>query len=595
MTASLSRLLLLGAVGLTLTSVAYAEDRIELTTIAEKTNFRTTGRYSEVLDLCNAFEKKYPDLVKQIDVGLSGEGRVIKALVVSGQGHHTPESNSKAGVPVLLWQGGIHAGEIDGKDAGFKLLRELLQDRPAVFNNVTVVFLPVYNVDGHERFGLNTRPNQNGPEEKGFRTTAQNLDLNRDYAKVDSPEAQAMVRLLNQWDPLLYIDLHVTDGADFQYAGGIVVQPRLKGPQELARVGSKISDELMKRMAADSILALPFYPDFERPNEPASGVALYQTTPRYSYGYWSMQNRIGILVEAHSWKDYPTRVEFTRKTLLHLLEMAQASGKKWLEVRRRGDSAAKKLSGEVVLSYKNSEKTKTIDFLGYKYTRETHPISGGVETTYFPAQKETWKIPLFFDLVPKLTVKAPAYGYFVPPAAAKLVQQKLETHGVEFEILANTVDSIEIEGFRATEAKLRPKSYEGRVGMDLSGDWKREKRTLQAGGLIVPISQRRSYLVMQLLEPRAPDSFAAWGMFNAYFERKEYIESYVLKDQATVMLEKDPALRAHFNKLLESDPEFAKSPQRRLDFFYQRHPSFDERWQLYPVYRLLKSVPKVRT
>src|SRR6202041_3271264 len=121
-------------------------------------------------------------------------------------------------VPVLMIQGGIHPGESDGKDAGFMTLRDILRGSVAhrVLERIAILFVPAFNVDGHERFGRWNRPNQNGPEEMGWRTTAQNLNLNRDYMKADTPEMHAMLGLLNAWDPVLYVDMHVTDGANFQ-------------------------------------------------------------------------------------------------------------------------------------------------------------------------------------------------------------------------------------------------------------------------------------------------------------------------------------------------------------------------------------------
>ncbi len=204
---------------LLLTSAPAALAAAPLTTQAERSGFIQTGRYDEVIALCDAFAQRYPQAVRCIQFGTTPEGRPMKALIASTSGALDPQSAAQRKLPVVLVQGGIHAGEIDGKDAGFLALRELLDGKAGngVLDKLVWVFVPVFNVDGHERFGAWNRPNQRGPEQMGWRTTAQNLNLNRDYVKADAPEMQAMLQLVQQWDPLMVVDLHVTDGAKFEH------------------------------------------------------------------------------------------------------------------------------------------------------------------------------------------------------------------------------------------------------------------------------------------------------------------------------------------------------------------------------------------
>ncbi|MEP6633661.1 MAG: M14 family zinc carboxypeptidase, partial [Luteimonas sp.] len=198
-----------------------------LTTVSERSGFRKTGRYDEVVALCDAFAHRYPDAVRCLDFGVTPEGRAMKALIATRTGAFTPQAAHAKDLPVLLIQGGIHAGEIDGKDAGFLALRQVLNGEaaPGALDREVLLFVPVFNVDGHERFSAWNRPNQRGPEQMGWRTTAQNYNLNRDYVKADAPEMQAMLALVNAWDPLAYIDLHVTDGAKFEHDVSIQVEP----------------------------------------------------------------------------------------------------------------------------------------------------------------------------------------------------------------------------------------------------------------------------------------------------------------------------------------------------------------------------------
>jgi hypothetical protein len=559
----------------------------KLTTIAEQSGFKRTGRFDEVERLCAAFQDQYPKSVRCIEFGRTPEGRRMLALIASGDATFDAAGNRAKRRAVVLMQGGIHAGEIDGKDAGFLALRQILDGRTSVgvLDRVTFVFVPVFNVDGHERFGRWNRPNQVGPEEMGWRVTAQNLNLNRDYVKAEAPEIQAMLRLLNEWDPILYADLHVTDGAEFEHDISINVAPTLTGDSTLRASAMGVRDELVQRLKSQGSLPLDFYPSLIRDDDPSSGFAVTISPPRFSQEYWAKRNRIGVLVETHSWKDYPTRVRITRNSIVAMLEMTAAKGATWQAAAADADRRALAIGGQpVALAFGNTEHSKTIDFRGYAYTRTQSPVSGALMTRYDNKRPQIWRIPLFDEVKATLTVAAPRGGYIIPAAQAALVATKLDIHGLSSRRLANAAQSMDVQVFRAVKAKLAPETFEGRAVLTVTGDWQPEKREIPAGSLFVPIAQPRAELVMTLLEPRAPDSLVSWGFFNAAFERKEYMESYVAEAVAEDML-KDPAVRAEFEKRVASDPEFAKSPTARLDFFYARHPSWDDRYNLYPVYR----------
>ena len=197
------------------------------------------------------------------------------------------------------------------------------------------MFVPVFNVDGHERVSRTNRPNQVGPEEIGWRVTSQNLNLNRDYVKADAPEMQAMLRLLNEWDPIVYADLHVTDGAQFEHDVSLNVAPTLVGDEALRQAAVGLRDGLMQRLAAQGSLPLDFYPSFIRDDDPASGFAVTAGPPRFSQEYWAERQRIGVLVETHSWKPYPVRVRVTHHAIVGLLDLAAAQRRR--VARRRAD------------------------------------------------------------------------------------------------------------------------------------------------------------------------------------------------------------------------------------------------------------------
>lgn len=548
-----------------------------LATTAEQSNWTRTGRYEEVLRLCDGFAQKYSGKVSCETFGTTPEGRPMKMLVAG---------TAKA-APVILVQGGIHAGEIDGKDAGFWILRDILDQKilPGLLDKITLIFVPVFNIDGHERFGPNNRPNQRGPVEMGWRTTAQNYNLNRDYMKADAPEMSAMLRLLRDRDPLVYVDLHVTDGAKFQHDISVLIDPLEAGPAGLRAVSKKMRDGLMKSLAAAKHLPLPFYPSFNKDDDPASGFSVGTTPPRFALGYWGLHNRFSILVETHSWKNYEARVRATRNMLHGLFEQALRDAPEWARAAKAADEQAKKLAGtQVELAWDNTEKSRTIEFQGFEYARTLSAVSGGMKVEYDESKPAIWRLPLFDELKPTLTVKAPASGYYVPPAHAGWMKNKLAEHGIEFSVI-DRPKAAAVETFRATDVVFGTKSTEGRLSAAVKGAWTPQKVELSAGTLFVPIAQSRARVVLHLFEPLARDSYVAWGFFNAHFEQKEYVEPYVLEEAALEMMKKDPALAAEYRKKVETDPKFQQSAEERLEFFRVRHPSYDVRENVVPIYR----------
>jgi len=568
-----------------------------LTTLAEESGFRSTGRIDEVERLCEAFTRAWPQTVRVLEFGRSAEGRPMFALLASRADPRT--------VPLLMLQAGIHPGESDGKDAGFIALRELLSGAAAAsaLDRTAILFVPAFNVDGHERFGCWNRPNQNGPEETGWRTTAQNLNLNRDYTKADAPEMRALLALVRDWDPLVCADLHVTDGADFEPDISLQAEPVNQGDPQLQPYGRELRDALIAKLAAQGSLPLPFYPDFARTDDPASGFVLTVYSPRFSTGYFPQRNRFTVLVETHSWKDYATRVRVMRNTIVGLAELVSAHGAGWLEKARQADTAAARIGGsDVTLDYASGWReppkagsaanapaatgAETVEFRGYAYTRKPSPVSGALVTMYDPTTPQIWRVPFRHQVEASLVVKAPLGGYVVPAGYAQEIGAKLALHAIAFESVGTRIEGVRVEVFRATRVKFSRAPFEGRMRAKLEGAWARETQAISVGALFVPIAQSGARLLMALLEPQAPDSFAAWGFFNACFEQKEHIEPYVAEQIAREMLEKNLRLQAEFTRKLLADPGFAADPSARLEYFLRRHASWDASYNLYPVIRV---------
>jgi murein tripeptide amidase MpaA len=570
---------------------------MNLQTIAEESGFRRTGRSDEVERLCDAFAHTWPTAVQRIEYGRSAEGRPMLALLAC--------RTDARKVPLLMIQAGIHPGESDGKDAGFIATRQMLQGAaaPGVLDRIAILFIPAFNVDGHERFARWNRPNQRGPEETGWRATAQNLNLNRDYMKAEAPEMRALLALIRKWDPLVCADLHVTDGADFEPDISLQAEPINQGDPQLYASGRELRDALIGKLAAQGSLALPFYPDLAVTDDPTSGFLLTVYSPRFSTGYFPQRNRFTVLVETHSWKEYETRVRVTRNTIVGLAELMDSQGAKWRTQTDAADFAATRIGGsEVTLDYTSgwrepakagtaarhpdAKDAEIIEFRGYAYTRQRSPISGELATVYDPTTPQMWKVPFRNRVAPALVIKAPLGGYIVPAGYAEAVGTKLALHGIEFKPVAARIDGARVETFRAQSVDFSATPFEGCMRARLEGTWTGETQPIERGSLFVPIAQPCSRLLMALLEPRAPDSLAAWGFFNACFEQKEHIEPYVAEQIAREMLAEKPELEREFRRRLDENRDFAASGASRLEFFLRRHSSWDTRFNLYPVLRV---------
>lgn len=555
--------------------ISQALGQTSLTTLAEKSNWTRTGRASETEELCQNFAKTYPDKVVCGSYGLTPEGRKLVYLQI--------ETKNQAPKETLWVQAGIHAGEIDGKDAVFWLLKDYLKSNKLddFLKNNRMIFIPIVSLDGHERFGPHNRPNQIGPEEMGWRANAQNLNLNRDFAKIETPELRDLIKLWHRFDPLLTLDLHVTNGADFQPEVGLVVAPTKDyGTTELHHAGSELEESMMSLLTKKSVKAMPFYPDFEDPLNPLSGFSRYVPPMRFANGYWRLNKRLGVLVEAHSWKNYKTRVSTHRSVVESAIESFTKNAKKWSEASRK---TRQKTESQSSIAYTKTGTFKTLEFPGYEYRVFESKVSGAQVIQFYPQKKQVWKLPFYEELKTIQSVKVPLNGYYVPAAEMVWLLPKLLVHNIKYEVLANDVSQT-VEVFTASETVFATAPYEGRQTLKVKGKWEKQKRVISAGSLFIPIKDNHEELVVHLFDPESKDSFLAWGFLNAWFEQKEYMEDYVAEELAEKLL-KDKKIKKDFEQKLKSDETFRNSSQSRWEFFYRLHPSWDKKFNVYPVMR----------
>ena len=543
-----------------------------LTTFAESSGYTRTGRYDEAIALCRDFARADAS-ASCLTIGETTQGRPIVALRIARH----------ANLPTIYVEGGIHAGEIEGKDAGFAFARDLLAGKVAkgALDHVSLVFVPVINPDGHEQFRTNNRPNQRGPEEMGFRTNGVRLNLNRDWVKSDTPEIAAALSLFRRFDPVIGVDLHTTDGAKFQHDISVLVSPAAPRGDSLDETATALSTRLMTRLTELGHLPVDFYPSFVDDERPESGFAAGEAPPRFSQAYQAARGRLGILVETHSWRTYKERAQSTYHLLQALFEEATRSADAWAAATRDADRADAKLAGtDVPMTWDNDGKSHDIDFRGYAYERRLSELTGGVWLVYDETTPEVWRVPLFDSIQPALTIAAPAHGYFVDGGFARQVAAVLDRHGIAYERAEPR--AVDVQVIRSEAVTFAP-PYEGRTRATITGTWTPEKRTLDAGAIFVPIAQPKARLILHLLEPSLPDSLAQWGAFNAVFEQKEYAEPYVLEQAARDMFAASPALAEEFAAFTSRTP--APSTAERLAWIHRHHPSWDDRFNLVPVYR----------
>lgn len=553
-------------------------------TPSEASGLVSTPSYDETMAWLARLVAASPQ-IEWVSLGTSPEGREIRLVIASAEGASTPEELAANGRPTLFAQAGIHSGEIDGKDAGMMLLRDLTVggsqgSRSALLDQVNLLFVPIFNVDGHEHSSPHGRINQRGPERMGWRTTARNLNLNRDYTKLDTPEMRAMVAALDRWRPTLYVDLHVTDGADYQYD----VTYGFNGPHGWSpAISGWLSSVLQPKLDAD-LKAMGHVPGplvfLNDPRDPAQGNFGWTAGPRFSNGYGDARHLPTILLENHSLKRYDRRVLGTYIFLRSILETLGEHGA-GLRRATAEDEGRRRDPLPVVFSVPQTPPPM-IEFLGVSSRLSPSAISGALRVEW-TGKPVTLSIPLLAATEVTATVDRPA-AYWVPATYPEVIEI-LETHGIEVERIASP-RQVEVEMLRLEEAKTDSNPFEGHVRV-MPGEAAREmrKQEFAAGSARVATDQPLGDLAMLLLEPSHADSLFQWGFFLEVLQRTEYAEGYVMEPLAERMLAMDAELAAEFRGKLLTDAKFAADPRARLQWFYRRTPYWDSRWGLYPVGR----------
>jgi murein tripeptide amidase MpaA len=519
------------------------------------------------------------DLIRIEQFGVSPEGRPIYAVIASTDGAAFDPAK-----PVLLAQAGIHPGEIDGKDAGMMLLRDIaFNGKSDLLDRVNLILIPILSVDGHERSSAYSRPNQRGPRIQGWRNTATNQNLNRDYLKLDQAEMRAVRGLILKYRPDLYVDIHVTDGMDYQYDVTYGYNGE-NGIYSRSPATARWLDSAFKPAMNAALEAQGHIPGelvFGMDDDPRAGLSDGGLGERFSNGWGSAAHVPTILIENHSLKPHEQRVLGTYVFLEKAMRLLAAEGR-GLRAAVEADSALR--PAEIPANFVQDEQpSSTRPFKGIRYEMYDSPASGRQEIRWLgEPDPELWQMP-FYSSHPTLTLKRPE-AYWVPAHRADIIE-RLRIHGVAMETL-DAPRTVSVEMLRLDDPKLATRPNEGHVPVTVTSvtperrDW-----TFPAGSVRVPTDQRLGDIVVLLLEPQSSESFFAWGLFPEVLSRVEYIEGYAIAPLAERMMAADPALKAEFEAKLAAEPEFAASPGARLQWFYERTPFYDDRFRLYPVAR----------
>ena len=559
-------------------------------TPAEQSNFRTTPGYADTLAYLERLQKAAPGQIRLQTYGVSPQGRPMVAVIANKNGVFGPDDARRDKSPIVLVQAGIHPGEIEGKDAGLMLLRDfaVTGKLPHLLDHAVLVFIPVFSVDGHENSSPYNRINQNGPDSMGFRGQSQHLNLNRDYIKADTAEMRAWLNLWQRWRPDLLIDVHTTDGADFQYD----LTWYLEDPHKLDAGVSSWQQQAMasviptyeKRGHLASL-----YLEFKDGSDPRQGIENFGSGPRFSTGYAALQNRPGLLIETHMLKPYATRVRAAYDLVALMLDYAGRNATSLLEANAKADAATIARAGDpsarVALTFKPDPASTSFSLKGYAFTQSHSEISGGTWIQYDQTKPQTFTIPNWNGLLPDIAVAPPA-AYAIP-AQWKALIMRLKAHDIAYQRL-DCPAAVTATGYQLDNPKWSAAPFEDHLMLrQVEARLLPRQENLPAGSLIVPLNQPSANVAIELLEPEAPDSLLRWGLLDSIFETKEYGEPRVLEKLARDMLAKDAALKAEFEQKLASDPAFAANPQARLNFFFQRSPWFvAQKVGAYPVLRL---------
>ena len=493
-------------------------------TVAESSNYRSTSRYEDVMSFIAAVQRADPE-VRVEPFATTNEGRALPLVIAGPPGVVDPRSAHATGLPIVFIMANIHAGEVEGKEAAQMVLRDLVSSSRALRDQMVVLIAPIYNADGNERFGSQHRPTQNGPPNGvGVRENAQGLDLNRDYMKLESPEARGLIaNVLHRWDPLLTVDLHTTNGSYHGYA--LTYSPTLNpdAPQELIDFEREtllphIRERIKSRYGKETY----YYGNFVDQLNPEKGWYTFDSRPRFGNNYIGLRNRFTILSEAYSYIDFRARVEVTYQFLQEILDAVTKHGRKMMKLADRADAQLRRGKLRKLGVRFEIRPWRDAEIL-WERALPAEPGAGAPDPwTEKGSIKRTGQIvPVkmtdygIFAATERSNVP---YAYLIDPAAKGAVRNLL-LHGIVVESLRGET-TLEVEEFAIKDVERAEKAFQEHHETTLTGKWKERRERFPAGTVLVRMNQPLARLAFYLLEPRSDDGLFDWNFFDSQLESK---------------------------------------------------------------------------
>ena len=562
----------------------FTQTRAQITPFEASTDKNYTATYAQVISYYQKLVKPYPQL-RLFNYGTTDVGKPLTLVVLSKDKVFDPALIKKQNKRVLLINNGIHPGEPEGIDATMMLVRDLLK-KNQLPKDVVLCFIAVYNIDGCLNRGV-SRINQNGPRMYGFRGNYRNLDLNRDFIKADSKNALAFEKILNTWQPEVFLDNHTSDGADYQYVMTLIETQKDKQNPILADYTSKIlSPELYKRMAKSGYEMTPYVD--EKQETPDSGIVSFLETPRFATGYTAQHNIISYITETHMLKPFDKRVYATYDFMVALIDICERDAKLIGELKQKADEQVKNQTSFALNWQVDWQHYDTLNFKGFEAGHKTSEVSGLPRLYYDRSKPYTKTIRYYDNYVPSQVVNKPV-AYVIPQAWAKVIEL-FKLNNVAMHQLRHDT-TLDIQVYYIDDYKTPSRPYEGHyLHSNVKLSTSNQRIHYYAGDYVVYTNQALNRYIVETLEPQGVDSFFAWNFFDSVLGEKEGYSDYVYEDVAAEQLKADPDLRKKLEDEKTKNADLAKSARGQLNFVYRNSPNFEKTYLRYPVGRLLTDV-----
>lgn len=542
--------------------------------------------YQEAIDAYKALDLQYRQ-AKLIRYGLTDFGKPLHLFVISRLRIFDPDILRQKGFRVVMVNNGIHPGEPCGVDASIKLARDILSQSDSLWSlmdSTVICIVPVYNIGGtHNRSPFN-RANQVGPEMQGFRANARNLDLNRDWAPMDSRNARSFAKMFHEWKPNILIDTHTTNGADYQYVMTLIPTHPQEIPPMLGGFYDKVMEPyLYKAMEERGFPTVPYVSPMGQ--TPESGLQQHFNPPKYTSGYGRMFNTISFMTEAHMFKTFSQRVQGTYEFIRTILEFTHANGSTLTHLKAQADSYVASQKKFTLKWELDSARVETIQFMGYEAEFTDSKFTGAKRLRYNREKPFTKDIPYYRHYKPLLIITAPKYYYM--PQAWYDIAHRLMINNVHLEQFEKDT-LLEVEAYYIEDYKTSNRLTNGHFthsGVQVRSEV--QQLQFYKGDYIIPFDQPVNRFLVEMLEPQSEDSYFAWNFFDPILQRKEYFSPYIFEDYALEMLNSNAELKAEFESKRNTDKSFAANAYAQLNFLYQRSPYFEKSYLRYPVYRSL--------